>query len=252
MNLSEFMFPIVERPVAVHNGQSDFIDWENQETYLPNDYKCVVREDTNEAISIVRNSYKIVPNEELINKLMHELLTLDTPFKVDPSHSFVDNYRMRLQVTFPDITINDSKSDIALSLFLHNSYDMSEGVRMFFGGIRSICSNGMVFGKLLAKFYHRHTKGFQIENLKESLVEAYEALPHIQDRIHQLEALPVTESIKTKVEDNLGKKIARDVIEEYPMNQYQLYDAITYVISHAIEQRLRARYQMAVSKTFGL
>ena len=113
MNLSEFMFPIVERPVAVYNGQTDFTDWDNPETYLPNDYKCVVREDTNEAISIVRNSYKIVPNEELINKLMHELLTLDTPFKVDPSHSFVDNNRMRLQVTFPEITINDSESEIA-------------------------------------------------------------------------------------------------------------------------------------------
>ena len=108
MNLSAFMFPIVERPVAVHNGQTDFIDWENQETYLPNDYKAIVREDTNEPISIVRNSYKIVENEVLINKLMHELLTLDTPFKLDPSHSFVTNNRMRLQITFPEITIKDS------------------------------------------------------------------------------------------------------------------------------------------------
>jgi len=252
MNLSDFMFPITERPVAVHNGQTDFTDWDNTQTFLPNDYKAIVREDTNEPISIVRNSYKIVKNEVLINKLMHELLTLDTPFKVDPSHSFVTNKQMRLQVTFPNITIKDSGSDIALSLFLHNSYDMSEGVRMFFGGIRGICTNGMVFGKLLAKFYHRHTKGFQIENLKESLVEAYEALPHIENRIRQLENLPVTESIKAKVEENLGKKMAKEVIQDVPMNQYQLYDAITYIISHAIEQRMRARYQMAVSKTFGL
>ena len=184
--------------------------------------------------------------------MMHELLTIDTPFKIDPSHSFVNNKQMRLQITFPEITIKDSESDIALSLFLHNSYDMSEGVRMFFGGIRSICTNGMVFGKLLAKFYHRHTKGFQIENLKESLVEAYEALPQIQERIQQLEALPVTDSIKEMVEKNLGKKIAHDVLSDGLMSQYQLYDAITYIISHGIEQRLRARYQMALSKIFGL
>ena len=135
LNLSEFMFPIAERPVAVHNGQSDFTDWENRDTFLPNDYKAIVREDSNEPIAIVKNSYKVVPNETLINKMMHELLTIDTPFKIDPSHSFVNNKQMRLQVTFPEITIRDSESEIALSLFLHNSYDISEGVHMFFGEI---------------------------------------------------------------------------------------------------------------------
>lgn len=252
MNLSNFMFPIQERPVAIHNGQVNFTDWENNDTYLANDYKAIVREDTNEPISIVRNSYKIVPNEVLINKLMHELLTLDTPFKIDPSHSFVDNARMRLQVTFPEITIRDSGSDIALSLFLHNSYDLSEGVRMFFGGIRAICTNGMVFGKLLARFYHRHTQGFQIENLKSSLVKAYTALPQIQERIQHLEALPVTEEIKEKVETDIGKRIAKEVLTDRPMSQYQLYDAITYIISHSVEQHLRARHQQALSRIFGL
>ena len=43
MNLSEFMFPITERAVAIHNGETEFTDWENKDTFLPNDYKAIVR-----------------------------------------------------------------------------------------------------------------------------------------------------------------------------------------------------------------
>lgn len=88
----------------------------------------------------------MVRNEDLIKELLDQLLGLSTSFKVDPSHSFVQNERMRVQITIPELRKQDSESDIALSLFLHNSYDQSEGVRMYFGAIRSICSNGMVFG----------------------------------------------------------------------------------------------------------
>ena len=71
---------------------------------------------------------------------------------------------MRLQVTFPELTLNDGKSDIALSMFIHNPYDGSEGVRVFYGGIRAICTNGFVFGEVLSKFYSKHTKGINLEN----------------------------------------------------------------------------------------
>lgn len=99
------------------------------------------------------------------------------------------------------LIIKDSESDIPISLFLHNSYDMSEGVRVFFGAIRSICSNGMVFGNVLAKFYGKHTQGFRIENITAKLHEAYDFLPEIQDRINQLEMTPVAPELLTKVEN---------------------------------------------------
>ena len=107
MNLQDFMFPITERPVAINNGSNDISDWDNVQTFLTSDYKAIVRENTNEPISIVKNTYQVVPNETLINKLMHELILIDTPFKIDPSHSFVTNEKMRLQVTFPALSLKD-------------------------------------------------------------------------------------------------------------------------------------------------
>lgn len=252
MKLDDFKFPVIERPVAVFNGHNEFTDWDNDSTYLDGDYKAIVREDTNELISIVRRSYKIVPNEVLIDQLLQELSRIDTPYHIDKSHSFVSNNRMRLQVTFPDITMQDDDSDIALSLFMHNSYDTSEGIRMFWGAIRGICTNGMVFGKVLAKFYHRHTSGFQMHNLRNTLTQTYDAIPFIQSRIKQLEEMEVTEAVQMQVSKELGKTIASQVITSQMQSQWELYNAITYIISHAIEQRHRARYQMACAKVFSL
>ncbi len=251
MNLQDYYFPVIERDVAVHNGQSDFIDMENRNTFLPNDYKAIVREDSNELISIVKQSYQVVQNEDLINQLMEELEQTDTSYEIDPSHSFVENNRMRLQVKFPEILINDGRSDIALSLYMHNSYDMSEGVRIFWGAIRAICSNGMVFGKILGKYYRKHTKGFQIENLNQELSRTADLLPMVQNRVKHLDSNPVTDDILISVENELGKKVAKQISGNEYETQWQLYNAITYLISHIIIHRHRARYQMATAKIFG-
>lgn len=246
MELQEYMFPVEARPVTVPDGIT------GSEYNLPSNYKAIVREDTNEVISIVKKSYRIVRNEELINNLLEELSMLDTPYRIDRSHSFVDNNRMRLHVVFPRLTMHDEDSEIALSLFLHNSYDMSEGIRFMFGAIRSICTNGMVFGKILSKYYRKHTKGFKIANLKDALSTTYDQIPAIQARIKELESTPVTQELMNRVEKGVGKKLSKRVFDQRPLTEYQMYNALTNYISHVVEQRHRARYQQSVSRVFAL
>lgn len=246
MELNQFMFPVEVRPVAVHDGITDFVH------FLPSDYKAVVRADTNETISIVKKTYQIVENQDLINNLLAELSELDTPYRIDPSHSFCDNKRMRLQVVFPQLTMQDSDSEIALSLYLHNSYDMSESVRMLWGAIRGICTNGMVFGTVLGKYCAKHTKGFNIGNLQASLSETYDQIPAIQDRIKQLESASITNELMDRIENRVGKKLSKTVFEQNPETQWMLYNGLTNFISHVIEQRHRARYQQEVSRIFDL
>jgi hypothetical protein len=248
------MFPVEERPVAIHDGMQDIMDIENRDTFLSADYKAIVRADTNEPISIVRNTYQVVPNRVLINQLMEELVGMETPFVVEPSHSFVMNNKMRLQVRFPELTVNDDDSDIALSLYLHNSYDGSEGVRAFFGAIRDICTNGMVFGKSVAKAYHRHTSGFQLGKISDSLSEVTELMPGIQSRINELIRRAPDEVLYESIEKHLGKRMLKQVHDstEHFTTQWDVLNAITYIISHSIDQRMRARYQLATSQVFAL
>ena len=201
----------------------------------------------------MQDSYKLIPNSEVILPLLEQLHELDTKWQIDDSHSFVNSKRMRVQVTFPDLTLNDGRSDIALSLFLHNSYDGSEGVRMFWGAIRGICSNGMVFGKVLSRFYSKHTKGIDLGNLKQQLEMTYNQIPVIKDRIDILQNLKVPKELTDEVEQKLGKTVAAHVEEQpTPANQWVLYNILTYYISHVIEKRMRAAYQWKVSSIFNL
>jgi hypothetical protein len=244
--LSRFMFSICERKIYVE----DFLKGKLNRTA---EYKAIFHEQKNKLISIMKGSYKIVPNSEVILPLIEELHKLDARWVIDESHSFVTHSRMRLQVTFPDLTLNDGRSDIALSLFLHNSYDGSEGIRMYWGAIRSICSNGMVFGQVLAKYYHRHTQGIQIKNLKEELSRTYGSIPVIKERISILKRLEVNDILLKDMDEKLGKGMSKYVSKQpNPVNQWMLYNILTYYISHIVKQHMRAHYQFQVSRLFKL
>ncbi|MFZ1289480.1 MAG: DUF932 domain-containing protein [Melioribacteraceae bacterium] len=243
--LWKFLFPVVETKIQVKDTSGLF--------FPTNKYKAIIREDNNELIAIQKNTYQLVTNAEVIKPVLEQLNDLTTDWYIDPSHSFVENNRMRLQITFPEITLHDGESEIALSLFVHNSYDSSEGVRMFWGGIRSICSNGSVFGEVLAKFYAKHTSGIIVNNLKQQIEDTYEQIPLIKERISILQNLKPTSDYKEQIQKTFGKGIA-EYVEEQPKvkNQWILYNQLTHYISHFVQQRMRASYQMKVSKMFQL
>jgi hypothetical protein len=248
--LENFMFPVEERAVYVQDDP-------HLNLKIADNYKAIVRQDSGELISIMNDTYRLVPNREIILPLIQELHNLDNKWIIDPTHSFVEDSRMRLQITFPELTLNDSSSEIALSLFLHNSYDGSEGVRLFWGAIREICSNGMVFGTLLSKYYRRHTSGLDISNLKEKLQATYDKIPVIKNRIEMMQNTKVTPKFRRDVEDQLGKHVIKYVDQHEQQNKrsvnlWMLFNIVTYYISHLIEQRKRAQYQLTASRLFKL
>jgi len=250
--LENFMFPVEERAVYVQDDR-------HLNLSLADNYKAIVRQDngSSKLISIMKNTYQLVPNREVILPLLQELHNLDSKWIIDQSHSFVEDSRMRIQITFPELTLDDGNSSIALSLFLHNSYDGSEGVRLFWGAIREICSNGMVFGTLLSKYYRRHTSGLDISNLKEKLQATYDKIPVIRHRIEMMQNTKVNPKFRRDLEDQMGKHVIKYVDQHEQQNKrsvnlWMLFNIVTYYISHLIEQRKRAQYQLSASKLFKL
>ena len=81
----------------------------------------------------------------------------------------------------------------------------------------------------------------------------YDQIPVIKDRIVILQNLKVPKELTDEVEQKLGKTAAAYVEEQVtPENQWMLYNILTYYISHVIEKRMRAAYQMKVSNIFKL
>lgn len=255
MDLKDFCFPVSQRNVAVDDHNSNLVDFSDENTYLKNGYKSIVRDDSNEVISIVKDSYQIVRNETLVNELLQFLAVSGENFKIDESHSFVQNNRMRLMITFPNLELQDSQSRINLSLFLHNSYDMSEGVRFYFGARRAICQNIITFGKILSRYYSKHTSGFTMKDFSEKLDDAKQHFPKIQQRISMMENLPANKELVENVSKKISKRLADEILEQhdvYRISQWQLLNRVTNHISHDVKKQHRARHQRSVSKIFGL
>ena len=252
MDLTKYAFPIEERPIAVPDGNADMIDIDDRKTFLSSDHKALVRSDTNEVISIVRKSYKVVTNQELIESMLGQLDNLDSPSEIDENHSFCNNQQMRLMITFPEMTVKDRDSDIAMALYLHNSYDQSEAIKLAFGAFRYVCTNGMVLGMILGRYHRKHTAGLKLGDVQQSLSVAQESLPLIQTRINELQEMDVTPELETRVEKMVGKRMTTSVGRFMAGTQWDLYNALTDIISHQMQPRHQARYQAGVSKAFGL
>lgn len=225
------------------------------EGFNSNKLKSIVDLRTDNVISVVNRSYKLVKNEEIVDPIINSLERLNVKYYLDPSHSFVSSNKMRLQLTFPELVLNDSQSPIHLSLFVHNSYDQSESIRLMWGAIRYICTNGMIVKTIIGGFYRRHTAGFSFELVKERFEQASDRILLLQNRIGILEATPAGEQIRKNVEEYFPKKIYQYV---YPaettqhLSMYEVFNLITWYISHNVQMHLRAGYQNTTSKLFGV
>ena len=249
MNINDFYFPVKEQDIALfdHAPWVDTIEG----------YKAIVapKGGSQEVISVVNDTYKLVKNRELLEPFMEEVSKLGVRWKIDPSHSFCKLNRMRLQITFPDILLKDQESDIALSLFIHNSYDQSEGVRLFWGAIRSICTNGVVFGNLLGSFYGRHTQGFTFENVYKHFGDASDKIQSVQQTINSMESRAVDEQMMEELQKALGKRRLKEITttDRIPdKSQWDLLNDITYYISHQVDKPKRGDLQLKVSKALAL
>jgi hypothetical protein len=67
----------------------------------------------------------------------------------------------------------------------------------------------------------------------------------------------VTPKFRREVEDQMGKKVVKYISEQEKQNKratnlWVLFNLVTYYISHMIERRLRADYQLQASRLFQL
>lgn len=252
MNLQTYFFDVQERDVILPGSACT-----GREERRIDGYKAIVAsvKGKEQVVSIANKSYKLVKNEELIEPFLNKLTSLNEKWIIDRSHSFCKPNRMRLQITFPDIKLHDGTSDIPLSVYLHNSYDQSEGIRMIWGAIRAVCSNGMVFGDVMGSLYARHTSGFSLDKLENQFKDVGRKIDQVQDRIDNLKSTGLNERFMKKLQETLGKRRLEEIVQTDTIpnqSQWDLLNDITYFISHDVEKHQRADLQLKTSKVFQL
>lgn len=263
--LEKYKFPITVKPIYIPKDNYPLIDPENPSTHIDNQSKAIIRADTKEWISTVTENYEVVSNTEVINNTINALDALDFEYEINETESFLTNHRMRLVLSVPDLAFNEGTSDVKPTVDIRNSYNYSEGVRILMGAIRTVCTNGFVFMKVAKKFYHRHTKGIEVEKIQKRIIEMRESIPEVERRIQELKRRQPNKKLMDILRDKMSKTIMRkaglgeDKNEPiFPrqnprkFNQYQLYNLLTYIISHQIAKKNRIRYQQRLGRIFEL
>lgn len=254
MNVNDFLFEVKETDV-----------WYNAGVILNSTkkYKAIMETKSDKLISIVPETYRLVTNQEVIEPLLEAVDQLGLE-RVLGNDSYVLPNRMRLHLIFPEIKIrDDSEQGIQFATYLSNSYDGSEGVRFLSGGLRLVCTNGMVIGSMINQYYHKHTKRIDVEKFKIIISKSLEKVPQIEQRICKMMNRGVNlrrkedkELIET-IERHLGKKITRQVIKDFKKEQQKnlwiLFNLFTYILSHQVQnRRIRQMKQQQLSKIFGI
>ena len=280
----------VPKPEAKVNGASmvrtasapvELITLKDSHNHLVKGFMGVYNIPMKEVVSVVSDTYKLLPNKQIIDPVLNFLEKEKIKYHFD-RFSWISSRRMRLHFTFPEYKIkDDSKEGIISSVFLHNSYDMIESFRMEVGAMRQICSNGMVIGKLLKRIKVVH----RAENIQEIAVANINSIikgfwdnnvaieAYIKQMIAEKTTMKMLVKLSTKVEgkifahlmksigladaDTSNRDVIRNIKEFDPnqivgQNQWQIYNILTQYISHITLQRYRVDYLRRVSRFFGL
>ena len=265
--IEQYKFPIDIKPVYIpKNGEyQGIIDPDNPNTHIENTSKAIIRADTKEWISTVTENYEVVSNAEVIDNTLNALSALNFDYEVSQSESFLTNHRMRLVLKVPDLAFHEGTSVIEPTIDIRNSYNYTEGVRILMGAIREICNNGLLIMTTVSKFYHKHTKGINVEKIQERIIEMRESIPEVERRIQELQSRQPDKKLMDILREKMSKKIIRKAgldededknqpvfpdVDAEKLNQYRLYNLFTYIVSHQIAKQYRYRYQQRLGRIF--
>ena len=161
-------------------------------------HKFIVREDNNSVLSCVTNEYKLVTNQEVMDKALpiiernHGTIDEVKTFAQGARSSWVFKFRKN------PITIQGEK--LFPQLNIKNSYDASTQVDVLGGAFRLVCSNGLVIGRILGHKSARHSiwnsklQNGHIGSLVEETIENMDVLqpprPNLQNTLVTLGGNP--------------------------------------------------------------
>ena len=238
MNVSDFT--VAERPLFMVDGKTDL------PARVP-EYKALYRTDTGQVLSVVKNSYRVIQNEEVfdaveqnvVQALGHSRLA---NAKIEDDIAKYGLLSMRSWV-FPDIRVRStttSKSDIAFRIVAINGFG-GISVKCFYGGVDFYCLNGLIVGEDYSALAFRHTKhtdtGVRFTPIRDSL-EQFEEQSKIWLRWQNTEVdhESVMSFLKEIMEsDSLLNALKDQIFNEYVhrgQTLWAVYSALTFYASH--------------------
>jgi hypothetical protein len=232
----KFDFPIERVPLFAKYGGKQF----------GTEKDCIIRTDTEEVIGYVsaenvkvldddgktvnknKNYYKIIEHKELVDNARGVINTLGLESVED---SVLTNNGARLYHTFnfPKEVIEIPRTDVKVGDFVNmritltNSYDLSRRAGFEVGGIRKVCTNGLMLFKTAFFYLYKHTGAFELDKAIQELEKGIKTFQiDMRKQMGELATTEIsTEEGKVLIDELVKKKV---VPEKYGLAARSVWD----------------------------
>lgn len=220
--------------------------------------KKVVLSDTHERLfGVFGRKSVIVKHEDLLDIMSSVYQKLYGDDGVINVNSMKDGAQIVISMELPLETPLDLGNGDKSNLLIHtsNSYDKGLGLKIQTGVMRVICTNGAILGSRIASINARELlDGFNTATLAAKVHRMVDKAKGVTDIWQKWLDVHIQRSVVASVlERRLPQKFVEPILEleDYPINKYELYNALTRRSSHDLNTE-RAKWQMdtVISKIF--
>jgi len=211
-------------------------------------HKVIVNEAKHtQYFDIVGSGYKIAQHDEVVENIEEAIKELELTAEEDCILQIDEGARVHVGMKFPKIEITlDNGEVLTLRVSWDNSYNSTTGLRM---SLDALNKKGYYLGTEFGKFYHRHTKGLDVKNLKRSLEKGIEVFKtkifnQFQEMLNSKLDLPKVLTFLDKCGDekiiavkyiDIVKEKLNDLTYNEMDSQWALYNMVAEVLTARVE-----------------
>ena len=181
-------------------------------------YKLITTDDY-KPIRIMSSKYQVLQHIDAFDDTVYSLNKIGIPYdirKIETNMGRRGHHSIHITFGFPDITLNVDGSDIIATLDLFNGCDGIVRFARIFGAFRLLCSNGMMIGRKLFMERHKHTAGFEMQNLEKGIIKEKDNFYKLGEFLQTLQTIKINENIKKSIiKAGFPKKVIDDIDQMY-------------------------------------
>ena len=223
----------------------------------PTGQKMIVRD--GEYLAMVSDRYYLFPHQEALKaadaaaKMVGlEQFVMDTPGVTNRGHVSYDDKEKRMKAFYGIDGMQKIDGDnVKVGIQIYNSIDGSRGFGAGLFTYRSICGNGVIYGKKdLISIMHKHTLGLDaiVKGLQSTMLKIMEKAHGIVDEYRRMTQEHITVEMVNKLNKAtfIPKSVLPDSLkvpaaELEDLSQWNVYNDITEAIWHNTKSGLKTK-----------
>ncbi len=224
--LDDTMFKVHEVPIQIEGVKNS------------DEYKLIVRDDTSEALSCMTRDYRLVSNEEVLEKSLPRIE--ERGGVLTECKTFGNGARTNWTFQFKNNPVTLYDDELYPQINIRNSYDGSLSVSVLGGVFRLICSNGAIIGKIFEHHSEKHSiwnKKILNGHISDMVENTIDNMEHVfNEEFPVLFNTQVNEKHIVKVIERMPSLYNESAVNYFmahnPKTYWDLFNMCTWVFTH--------------------